>query len=192
MVAIKCTVCSKWFAGHRDECPFCETGTAFRECRVCGKLLSPDREKCPNCETPIRNEDSPRVPQARSHPNPTFHLSPRVFEQYCTEVSKYLGYEDAEVTRQNKDGGYDIHSSRMLGQVKFQELPVGVKPLRELLGLALHAKKDALVFALNGFTQDALSEAEIYGILLFEVKPMEAKTIARSGPASSLLKQLNR
>lgn len=159
MAAKNCPICGKWYAGHRDDCPFCPVDGL--------------------------------ITQRPQHPGPTFHLSPRVFEEYCTEVSKYLGYEDAEVTRLSRDGGYDIESSRMLGQVKFQELPVGVKPLRELLGLALHSKRDPVIFALNGFTQDALSEAEIYGVLLFEIKPMEAKTIARSGPAASLLAGLH-
>lgn len=108
-------------------------------------------------------------------PPPLLHVNPFSFEQYCAEWSIYLGYRDAKVTRAVKDGGYDIASSRMIAQCKFQELPVGVRPIRELHGVATLQGKQALFFSLNGYSRDAVIEAGHFKMQLWTVHPLQGK-----------------
>lgn len=110
-------------------------------------------------------------------PPPLLHVDPTSFEQYCAAWSIYLGYRDAKVTRAVKDGGYDIVSSRMIGQCKLQELPVGVRPIRELHGVATLQGKQALFFSLNGYSRDAVIEAAQFKMQLWTVHPLQGKLL---------------
>lgn len=117
-------------------------------------------------------------PTQQKPPGIRLHLDPTAFEAYCVEWSKYLGYKDAEATRAVKDGGIDIFSSRMVAQCKYQELPVGVKPIRELFGLSQARKKKPLFFSLNGYTREAIREAEQFDVEMWVVRPLDG-TIER-------------
>jgi len=108
-------------------------------------------------------------------PGPRLHLDPTEFEKYCVEWAIFLGYGDSAVTRAVKDGGIDISSGTMVAQCKYQELPVGVKPIRELFGLSQVKKKKPLFFSLNGYTREAINEAEQFSMELWVVRPLEGK-----------------
>ncbi len=110
-------------------------------------------------------------------PAPLLHVDPTSFEQYCAEWSIYLGYQDAKVTRAVKDGGFDIAASRMMAQCKFQELPVGVRPIRELHGVATLKGKQAIFFSLNGYSRDAVIEAGQFKMQLWTVHPIQGKLL---------------
>ncbi len=110
-------------------------------------------------------------------PAPLLHVDPTTFEQYCAEWSIYLGYRDAKVTRAVKDGGYDIAASKMIAQCKFQELPVGVRPIRELHGVSAALGKQALFFSLNGYSRDAVIEAGQFKMQLWTVHPLQGKLV---------------
>lgn len=122
-------------------------------------------------------------------PEPLFDLTWNTFEEYCRDWSKYLGYRDAEKTRSVKDGGVDIEGSRLVAQVKFQEIPVGVKPIREIIGVNVRLKKDILFFSLNGFSRDAVIEANQSEVALFTIKPFTATILAESTAAKALLER---
>lgn len=118
---------------------------------------------------------SNRPRAAKPRPGTRLHLDPIGFEIYCVEWAVYLGYQDAKVTRSTKDGGIDISSSSMVAQCKYQELPVGVKPIRELFGLSQAKMRKPLFFSLNGYTREAINEAEQYGVELWVVRPLEGR-----------------
>jgi hypothetical protein len=122
-------------------------------------------------------------------PKPLFDLNWDTFESYCRDWAKYLGYKDAEKTRSVKDGGIDIEGSRLVAQVKFQETPVGVKPIREIIGVNVRLRKDILFFSLNGFSRDAVEEANQSEVALFTIKPFTAKILAESTAAKALLER---
>lgn len=126
----------------------------------------------------------PHLPSRPTAKPGTLHnLSPLAFEQYCVEWARWIGYQDASATRAVKDGGYDIESGRMIGQVKFQETPVGVKPIRELYGVAQNQGKRATFFSLNGYSKEGKAEADSFGIALFTVKPFSAEIFADNSEA---------
>lgn len=140
--------------------------------------------------SPISSKSAviPKPPRA-SKPQTLHDLSWEKFEDYCKDWAKYLGYQDAERTRSVKDGGVDIGGSKLVAQVKFQETPVGVKPVREIMGVNVRLKKDILFFSLNGFSKEAVTEADQSGVALFTVKPFTATILAESVAAKALLKQ---
>jgi hypothetical protein len=121
-------------------------------------------------------------------PEPLLHVTAENFEDYCKEWCWHLGYLDAKRTRFAKDGGIDIHSSEMVAQVKFQELPVGVKPIRELFGVASAEAKTALFFSLNGYSREAAAEAKRFNMQLWIVRPFEGK-IYRANEAGNQMNQ---
>lgn len=119
-----------------------------------------------------------RIEQAyfsRKKPEKLFDLSPEIFEDYCKDWCLYLGYSDATKTRKTKDGGVDIRSTEIVAQVKFQELPVGVKPIRELFGVASSEGKAALFFCYTGYSREAVAEAKKFKVQLWIVRPFEGK-----------------
>lgn len=110
-------------------------------------------------------------------PAPLLHVDPTSFEEYCAQWSIYLGYQDAKATRAVKDGGFDIVASRMIAQCKLQELPVGVRPIRELHGVATLQGKQAIFFSLNGYSRDAVIEAGQFKMQLWTVHPIQGKLL---------------
>ena len=72
-----------------------------------------------------------------------------------------------------------------------QELPVGVRPIRELAGVLGQRKKTvAYFFTLNGFSSSALREGQDLGLALFEVKPFTSSIVAKSALAELVLEDL--
>ena len=121
-------------------------------------------------------------------PTPAHALSPDLFELYCAEWCTYFGHKDVKVTRSTKDGGIDVTGDTFIAQVKLQELPVGVKPIRELAGILSTQKKTiGYFFTLNGYSHTAIQEAEELGIALFEVKPFTSDISAKTPLATLVL-----
>ena len=138
--------------------------------------MASDWEKSESISMPEKRSKARGITKTlRTKPGIRLHLDPTEFESYCVEWSHYLGYLDASVTRSTKDGGIDISSSSMVAQCKYQELPVGVKPIRELFGISQALKKKPLFFALNGYTREAVNEAEQFGVELWIVRPLEGE-----------------
>lgn len=128
------------------------------------------------------------LPQPNNKPNPAQILTPEKFEWYCAEWCAYFGHKNVSVTQFIKDGGIDIYGEGFIAQVKFQELPVGVKPIRELAGVLTNSSaKIAYFFTLNGYTNAAIAEAEELHIAIFEVKPFDSTITAKTSLAALVL-----
>lgn len=94
-------------------------------------------------------------------------LTPREAENFCAAWLIRLGHRDAQVTRFSRDGGIDVQSQHVVAQVKHQQSKVGVKPIRELYGVAAVASKRAVFFTLTGYSSDALDFANKVAMPLF-------------------------
>jgi hypothetical protein len=111
----------------------------------------------------------------RAKPGRRMHMNAQEFEEYCVEWAVYLGYSNVSTTKFSQDGGIDVIADGMYAQCKFQELPVGVKPIRELNGVSQPERKKPVFFSINGYTKDALAEGEKYNMDLWVVKPIEGE-----------------
>lgn len=165
---------------------------------------------CPLCKTSLSNEPTVRneiseweyldgLRQERENsylsqtslpgglrPAPQPDMTPMEFERYCLAWMVYLGEKDAKQTRYSRDGGYDLYSSKVLAQVKFQTTPVGVSPLRELMGLALARNLSPWFFSVSSYSSVAISESNEYGVALFTVDPLRGHIAFESSAAKNL------
>lgn len=99
---------------------------------------------------------------------PLITITPREAEIHCCQLMLYLGAKGSTITEYSQDGGVDVNSDDFVAQVKHQAAPVGVKVVRETLGVAAHLKKAAIVFAKSGFTNEAITFATQNNVLLFQ------------------------
>jgi hypothetical protein len=123
-----------------------------------------------------------------SKPARALELDPENFEWYCAEWCVYFGHRNVRVTRSTKDGGIDVYGDGFIAQVKLQELPVGVKAIRELAGLvSIRSKALGYFFTVNGYSIQAIAEANELGIAIFVVKPFQAEIIPKSEIANLIV-----
>lgn len=107
---------------------------------------------------------NPVVPPPSGHPYGVSHAGA---EQLCAEWMRHLGEHSAHVTRISQDGGIDIESTRFVAQVKNYVAPVGVDPIRSLVGVASIEQKRPLFFAAKDFTASAVDFADRARVALF-------------------------
>lgn len=105
---------------------------------------------------------------------PPREMTPTDAEHFVCEYMLFLGASGAKVTQQSRDGGIDVVSDDFIVQVKHQHSPVGVKVVREMLGLSVSSKKAPVVFAKHGFSEDAFNFAIEHGVALFAYMPIFA------------------
>lgn len=99
-------------------------------------------------------------------------IEPRVFEETVAYNLKKVGYEDVIVTRASKDGGLDI-------QARWESTPcifsckrysdktkVKIHEVRAMRGIAAQRGPDtvAIIVTTWSLTKDAMKEAEVYGV----------------------------
>lgn len=89
------------------------------------------------------------------------------YEHYCRDYLVSWGYLNAKTTRYSRDGGIDVESAELVVQCKHYSGMVGVKEVREIFGIASHARKTAVVFSAGDFTKDAKSFGKQAGVALF-------------------------
>ena len=129
-----------------------------------------------------------KAKNAIGKPAPALELDPTNFEWYCAEWCVYFGHANVRVTRSTKDGGIDVHGDGFIAQVKLQELPVGVKAIRELAGLvSIRQKAIGYFFTVNGYSMQAIAEANELGLAIFVVLPFQAEIIPKSELASLIV-----
>lgn len=104
--------------------------------------------------------------------------TPIEFEHYCSEWMTYLGFKGVNVSKASGDGGVDIFAIGAVAQVKFYNTPIGVGPVRELLGASLDFRAQPIFFSSMSYTQAAVDFADRNNIALFlvdiftsEIKP---------------------
>lgn len=98
----------------------------------------------------------------------------------------YLGQHDAEVTRFSKDGGIDVQSSEWVVQVKNYVGSVGVKDVREIVGVAATDGRKPVLFTSGTLTQDAEDFARAAEVAIFRYSP-EAGELEAIGEAAEAL-----
>ena len=81
------------------------------------------------------------------------------------------GYPDARCTPPGVDDGIDITSRAAIGQVKHHQTPIGIQELQRHYGIATAAGKQALFFALSGYTPRALKWARAHGVECYQYPP---------------------
>jgi hypothetical protein len=135
---------------------------------------------------------SPQVelpaPVVVQRPTSVVHIDAESFEWLCAEWCVYFGNKNVTVTQATRDGGVDIIGDGFVAQVKFQELPVGVRPIRELAGvMTARGVKVAYFFTVNGYTKSALGEAEELSLAAFLVSPLNGQISAATSMAELIL-----
>lgn len=108
-----------------------------------------------------------RAQALRSCPAPRLIRTPRDAEAVAAEWLTHFGLGAAQVTRAGPDGGLDVVTPRAVAQVKMEGLPVGRPVVQQLHGCACVEGKTGYVFALSGFTPDAIAWADRAGVGLF-------------------------
>jgi hypothetical protein len=100
----------------------------------------------------------------------------------------FLGFEDAEVTRQSQDGGIDVESSEFVCQVKhYKSQPVTVQEVREIFGVSSSLGKSALIFTTSNLTASASLFAEQVGMATVHFDPYNAMLTALNEAGRKLL-----
>lgn len=106
--------------------------------------------------------------------------TPMEFEHYCSEWMAYLGFKEVRVSKASGDGGVDIFAKGAVAQVKFYNTPIGVSPVRELLGASLDFGAKPFFFSSMSYTQAAIEFADRNGIALFVVDIFKSELKASS------------
>jgi hypothetical protein len=107
--------------------------------------------------------DEKLIAYFRRHPHRIKELTPRQFEELICEIVDGFGWK-AKLTSQTADGGYDIlaldhHGLRnkyLIECKRYTERPVGIVPVRALLGVTTHEKATkGILVTTSRFTKGA-------------------------------------
>ncbi|MGH8894256.1 MAG: restriction endonuclease [Actinomycetes bacterium] len=104
----------------------------------------------------------------RARPTPRLFRTPREAEQMACEWMRFLGWDDAALTRAGTDGGVDVRARGAVAQGKAEVVKTSSDRLQALYGVATYENRKAVFFSLAGFTHDAQTWAEGTGMLLFQ------------------------
>lgn len=98
-----------------------------------------------------------------------------------------LGAHGTVLTASGPDGGVDVRGSRVVAQVKAQVTPVSAAVVQQIFGIARVEDKTAVVYALAGFTPDAVRFADKAAVALFQFdlvgEPQPLNHAARTLPS---------
>lgn len=100
-------------------------------------------------------------------PTPSLIRTYRDAEEAATQWMRWLGWGDASVTPQGKDGGIDVIATHAVAQVKAHVNPIGRPEIQKLYGVATDLRRTPLFFASAGYTPDATSWASRVSMALF-------------------------
>lgn len=124
-----------------------------------------------NQEDWVKSTQGKWIPLGPRPVHPQRELTPQEAELFVSDHLIYLGARSVKLTRYSRDGGIDVESETVVVQVKHQKNPVGVKVVREILGVAASLSKRAAVFSKAGFTKEAEIFGQESGVLLFQYLP---------------------
>ena len=117
----------------------------------------------------------PAPPSADAKPKPepvvprprTPIRSPEDAERAAAAHLRWLGFADATVTVAGPDGGVDVSGTGVVAQVKAEMKPVALQVVQQLFGVASLEQTACAVFALAGFTPQAIAWAARANVPLF-------------------------
>jgi hypothetical protein len=126
----------------------------------------------------------PPPPAPREEP-----LHWRQAEFLAAEWLRHLGAVDVKVTPERRDGGVDVATSDAFVQVKCLERDlIGVKAVRELVGVAAPLGRRALFFSTTSLTSDAQQFARDTNTALFVMRPVAGKLVPIGPLAQAVLR----
>lgn len=148
---------------------YCEKCRAHREAIVGqkGQLWCPQCEGTTLCRHPVRGYKREPLREPMPKPKAKNFRNPREAEEIACHWLRYFGFDDVQLTPEGNDGGVDIEGKQVVAQVKAEMKPVGRPYLQALYGIASLDSKQAIFFALSGFTPHAIEWAEKAAIALF-------------------------
>lgn len=117
-------------------------------------------------------------------------------EELAAAHMRLIGFADARRTREGADGGLDVSSNGAVAQVKNLAAPVGSPDIQRARGAA-HGTGVVLFYSSSGFTDSAVSVAELCEIALFrytesgDVEPVNERAAAMANPQSALAELLD-
>jgi hypothetical protein len=116
-------------------------------------------------------------------PIPSLIRTYRDAEEAAALWMRWLGWGDAHVTPQGRDGGIDVMSTHAVAQVKAHVNPIGRPQVQQLFGVASSMKRTPLFFASAGYTPEAITWADQVSMALFRFdlqgEPEPSNHIAR-------------
>lgn len=111
-------------------------------------------------------------------------------EDNAAAQMRALGYVDARAVPAGRDGGIDVVSAGALAQVKWKSSVAGRPELQRLYGArADDLSKDLLFFASAGYSDPALSWADLHNMSLFTYEPT-GQIVPANGNARRLVESL--
>lgn len=100
-------------------------------------------------------------------PSPSLIRTYRDAEEAAAKWMQWLGWGDAFVTPQGRDGGIDVTASHAIAQVKAHVNPIGRPQVQQLFGVASSLNRTPLFFASGGYTPEAVLWADQVSMALF-------------------------
>lgn len=113
-------------------------------------------------------------------------LTPLDAEIAARDWLAFLGFADARVTVTGPDEGIDVVSLDVVAQVKAVGHPVGRPVVQQIFGVASLAKKQALLFTIEGVTRQAREWADRAEVGLFRLN-RSGGVVAENAAAEVLL-----
>jgi len=95
-------------------------------------------------------------------------------EELAADWMRILGEEGVRVTRQTKDGGVDVVSTRCVAQVKNYVGSVGVAEIRQLFGASTLDGRKPLFFTSGTYTKSAIEFAQQAKVYLYKYSAQDA------------------
>ena len=131
-------------------------------------------------------------PPLGERPRPRASCTDREAEFLARDWMLYLGAGGSKVSSATRDGGMDVISKHFVAEVKHHASPVPPAMVRQIFGAAVAEQKQALFFALSGYSTAAIEFAERTGVALF-VYDYASGTLHAKSPnaAKALSKGLN-
>lgn len=88
-------------------------------------------------------------------------------ELLACDFLRWLGYRGVQCTGTGADGGVDIASPKLVGQVKMHNRPTGRPDIQKLYGIAAAGGKEAHFFAM-AFSRESVTWAKSTGVRLYQ------------------------
>jgi hypothetical protein len=123
-----------------------------------------------------RRESKASSPPARE---PLQEMTWQQAEVYVCAWMMQHGFPDAMMTAAGPDSGVDVMAAHAVAQVKNHARPVGIAEVQRLQGIAGSLHRQALLFASNGMTTQALRWADEHGVACYSYPPVTRLQAAR-------------
>lgn len=116
-------------------------------------------------------------------PSPNLIRSFRDAEEAAAQWMRWLGWGDAALTPQGKDGGIDVIATHAVAQVKAHVNQITRPDVQQLFGVAASLRRTPVFFSAGGYTPDARNWADSVSMALFRFdlqgEPQPMNDVAR-------------